>query len=235
MTDPHIARGQLEGKVTLISGGARGMGASHVRAMRAHGARVVIADVLDSAGQDLASACLRFARGQLKQASAGALAAAFVEPIQGTAGNIVPPRGFLPGVREIAHENGALFVADEMITGFGRTGTFFAVEDEALTPDILTVGKGMGNGFPLSAVITTDEIARSEPWGKPSSSSSSFGGFPLACAAGLATLRAIREEDLVENALRMGEVLGRELRALEARFPCVGHVRGRGLLWDWHS
>ena len=118
-----------------------------------------------------------------------------------------------------------------MITGFGRTGTFFAVEHEGVTPDIMTVGKGMGNGFPLSAVITTEEISRSEPWAKPSTSSSSFGGFPLACAAGLATLRAIREEHLVENSARMGKIMEVELKALEARFPCIGHVRGRGLLW----
>jgi 4-aminobutyrate aminotransferase-like enzyme len=182
-------------------------------------------------GQDLGAACARFARAQLKQASAGALAAVFLEPIQGTAGNVVPPPGFLASARDLAREHGALFVADEMITGFGRTGSFFAVEHEGVTPDVMTVGKGMGNGFPLSAVITTEEISRAEPWAKPSSSSSSFGGFPLACAAGLATLRAIREEGLVENARRMGEVLGAELRALEARFPCVGHVRGRGLLW----
>lgn len=184
-----------------------------------------------AAGQDLGAACARFARAQLKQASAGALAAVFLEPIQGTAGNIVPPRGFLGAIRALAHEQNALFVADEMITGFGRTGSFFAVEDEGVTPDIMTVGKGMGNGFPLSAVITTEEISRAEPWAKPSSSSSSFGGFPLACAAGLATLRAIREENLVENARKMGDVLAAELNGLRERFPCVGHVRGRGLLW----
>jgi 4-aminobutyrate aminotransferase/(S)-3-amino-2-methylpropionate transaminase len=184
-----------------------------------------------AAGQDLGAACARFARAQLKQASAGALTAVFLEPIQGTAGNILPPPGFFAAVRDLARDLGALFVADEMITGFGRTGTFFAVEHEGVTPDIMTVGKGMGNGFPISAVITSEEISRAEPWAKPSSSSSSFGGFPLACAAGLATLRAIREENLVENSRRMGEVLGAELRALEGRFPCVGHVRGRGLLW----
>lgn len=182
-------------------------------------------------GADLGAACARFARAQLKQASTGSLAAVFLEPVQGTAGNIVPPPGFLGAVRELAHDHGALFVADEMITGFGRTGTFFAVEHEGVTPDVMTVGKGMGNGFPISAVITTEEISRAEPWAKPSSSSSSFGGFPLACAAGLATLRAIREENLVDNARRMGEILGAELRALEERFPCIGHVRGRGLLW----
>jgi 4-aminobutyrate aminotransferase-like enzyme len=182
-------------------------------------------------GDELGAACVRFAKAQLKQASAGALSAVFLEPIQGTAGNIVPPPGFFRSMRETARELGALFVADEMITGFARTGSFFASEQEGVTPDIMTVGKGMGNGFPLSAVITTEEISRAEPWAKPSSSSSSFGGFPLACAAGLATLRAIREENLVEHSRKMGEVLGEELRALESRFPCVGHVRGRGLLW----
>lgn len=182
-------------------------------------------------GDDLGAACARFARQQLKQASAGSLAAVFLEPIQGTAGNILPPPGFFASARDLAHEHKALFVADEMITGFGRTGTFFAVEHEGVTPDIMTVGKGMGNGFPISAVITTEEISRAEPWAKPSSSSSSFGGFPLACAAGLATLRAIREENLIENSRKMGEVLAAELGALASRFPCVGHVRGRGLLW----
>jgi 4-aminobutyrate aminotransferase-like enzyme len=181
--------------------------------------------------KELATACAKFARDQLKQAAAGSIACVVCEPIQGTAGNVLPPAGWLDQVKELAHENKALFLADEMITGFGRTGTFFAHQAENCRPDIMTVGKGMGNGFPLSAVITSEEISRAEPWAKPSSSSSSFGGFPLACAAGLATLKAIREENLVENARRVGEKLGADLRALEQRFPCIGHVRGRGLLW----
>lgn len=179
----------------------------------------------------LAKGCVDFARNQLKQTSTGSVALFVCEPIQGTAGNIVPPRGWLNQVADLAHEHKALFLADEMITGFGRTGTFFAVEHDGARPDIITVGKGMGNGFPISAIITSEELSRAEPWGKPSSSSSSFGGFPLACAAGLAALRAIREENLVENARKVGEALGKDLQALEARFPCVGHVRGKGLLW----
>jgi 4-aminobutyrate aminotransferase-like enzyme len=177
-----------------------------------------------------AMACLDFAREQLKRASAGMIAAVVIEPMQGTAGNVIPPPEFLPGVQEIARENGALLIADEMITGFGRTGKMFACEHTETEPDAMTIGKGFGNGFPVSGLISRDEITASLPFAKPSSSSSSYGGNPLAAAAALATVRTIVEENLVERAERVGGVLLRELQALQEKYDFIGDVRGKGLL-----
>jgi 4-aminobutyrate aminotransferase-like enzyme len=174
-------------------------------------------------------ACAEMAKKQLANESAGAVAAVIIEPMQGTAGNVIPPKEFLPAVRQLADELGALLIADEMITGFGRTGRYWGVDHTGVRPDIVTLGKGFGSGFPLSAVVTSKEIAESEPWSKPSGSSSSYGGNPLAAAAGNATLRVIDEERLVENAREVGAHALAELRAMHDRFPFVGHVDGAGL------
>jgi 4-aminobutyrate aminotransferase-like enzyme len=133
-------------------------------------------------------ACADVGRKTLKKVSAGAIAAVIVEPMQGTAGNVVPPKEFLPAVKSIAEENDALLIADEMITGLGRTGKRWGVDHTGVKPDIVTVGKAFGGGFPLSGVLTTDAISRALPWGAPSGSSSSYGGNPLAAAAGAAAL-----------------------------------------------
>src|SRR5262249_57596958 len=111
-------------------------------------------------------------------ATGGAVAAVIVEPMQGTAGNIVPPKEFLPAMKSIAEEVDALFIADEMITGLGRTGTWWGVEHSGVVPDIVTIGKAFGGGFPLSALATTAEIAAAKPWSNPSGSSSSYGANP---------------------------------------------------------
>src|SRR5439155_27277779 len=116
----------------------------------------------------------------------GEVAAVIVEPMQGTAGNIVPPDDFLPAIRSIADELGALFIADEMITGFGRTGRYWGHEHSGVRPDIVTIGKAFGGGFPLSGVLTSDTISQARPWAEPSGSSSSYGGNALAAAAGAA-------------------------------------------------
>jgi 4-aminobutyrate aminotransferase-like enzyme len=174
-------------------------------------------------------ACAEIARKQVKMQSTGAVAAVIVEPMQGTAGNVIPPDEFLPLVREMAHELGALFIADEMITGFGRTGKYWGTEHSNASPDIVTIGKAFGGGFPLSGLVTTDEIARAKPWSNPSGSSSSYGGNPLASAAGAAALRIIDEEQLVENARVVGAALLRMLEPFASDYPFVGAVRGRGL------
>ncbi len=122
--------------------------------------------------------CVEFARKQIKNSSGGAIAAVLVEPFQGTAGNVIPPDDFLPAVKEIARENDAVLIADEMITGFGRTGTMWGVEHTGVRPDIMTVGKGMGSGFPVSGVLMSEEVSRAKPFAKPSASSSSYGGNP---------------------------------------------------------
>jgi 4-aminobutyrate aminotransferase/(S)-3-amino-2-methylpropionate transaminase len=162
--------------------------------------------------------------------TAGSLAAIIVETMQGTAGNVIPPPEFLPGLLEIARENEALLIADEMITGFGRTGMMFGSNHTGIVPDIMTIGKGMGNGFPISGLVSTDEITGSTPFSKPSSSSSSYGGNPLASAAALATIRTIVEESLVENSRKVGEYLLDGLRRLQETYDFIGEVRGCGLL-----
>ena len=179
---------------------------------------------------DCGIACAEYVRDVIRYQTAGEIAAIIVEPIQGTAGNIVPPDGFLRAVQSVARDHGALFFADEMITGFGRTGAMWGTEHEGIVPDIMTVGKGVGGGFPLSAVISTDTLTQAKPWSNPSFSSSSYGGNPLASAAGLAALEIILNEDLVKNADRVGAVMLTELQRLKEKYRTVGEVRGRGLL-----
>ncbi|MGH7820288.1 MAG: aspartate aminotransferase family protein, partial [Candidatus Binatia bacterium] len=175
-------------------------------------------------------ACAEFARQTIRNTTSGAVAAILVEPMQGTAGNVVPPPEFLPAIRDIAHEVGALLIADEMITGFARTGRMFGVDHTGVVPDVMTTGKGMASGFPVSAVVSTDEIVAAEPYSKPSASSSSYGGNPLASTAALATLETILDENLVERSAALGEELKRRVRALQEKYEFVGDVRGAGLL-----
>ena len=173
--------------------------------------------------------CLDVGRKQLKMAGAGAIAAFIVEPMQGTAGNVIPPDDFLPGVQGLAKEFNALLIADEMITGFGRTGTWWGVQHSGTTPDIVTIGKAFGGGFPLSGLVTRDDIASAKPWSAQSGSSSSYGGNPLGAAAGAAALRAIEEDHLVDNARIVGAAMLEALRPFVDDYPFVGEVHGRGL------
>ena len=174
-------------------------------------------------------ACADFARKSVKLTSTGDIAAFVIEPMQGTAGNIVPPKDFLPAVRSIASDMGALLIADEMITGLGRTGRRWGVDHSGVRPDIVTLGKAFGGGFPLSGLLTTDEIAVAKPWSVPSGSSSSYGGNPLGAAAGAAALKIIDEERLIENARDVGGALLAELSTFVERYPFVGFVQGEGL------
>ncbi|RMF21344.1 MAG: aminotransferase class III-fold pyridoxal phosphate-dependent enzyme, partial [Deltaproteobacteria bacterium] len=174
--------------------------------------------------------CLDLARRQIRAATAGSIAAVLVEPMQGTAGNVIPPPEWLAGVRDVAREFGALLIADEMITGFGRTGRMFGYEHSGVVPDVMTIGKGFGGGFPISGVIAGDEIVGADPWSRPSSSSSSYGGNPLAAAAALATVRTIVEERLHVRAAELGRTMLERLRAMQKRVAWIGDVRGEGLL-----
>ncbi|MEO8215115.1 MAG: aspartate aminotransferase family protein [Myxococcales bacterium] len=174
-------------------------------------------------------ACADLARQYAKVATAGEVAAFIIEPMQGTAGNVIPPREFLPAIKSVAEEVGALFIADEMITGLGRTGQRWGVEHSGVRPDIVTIGKAFGGGFPLSGVLTTDEISKAKPWSVPSGSSSSYGGNPLAAAAGAEAMRIIDEEHLTENARVVGAFMLNELREFVDRYPFVGFVDGAGL------
>jgi 4-aminobutyrate aminotransferase-like enzyme len=175
-------------------------------------------------------ACADFARKAIKAQSAGPVAAVIVEPMQGTAGNVIPPPEFLPAVAEATREAGALLIADEMITGFGRTGKVWGVDHTGTRPDIVALGKGFGSGFPVSGVLTGTEVAQAAPWSNPSGASSSYGGNPLASAAALASVRTIREEKLWENAARVGTFMLDELKQMQERYPFIGAVRGLGLL-----
>jgi 4-aminobutyrate aminotransferase/(S)-3-amino-2-methylpropionate transaminase len=174
--------------------------------------------------------CVEFGAKQIKMSSAGAVAAIIAEPFQGTAGNVIPPDDFMPAVKEIARSNDAVLIADEMITGFGRTGRMWGVEHSGVEPDIVTVGKGMGSGFPVSGVLLSDEMGRAEPFAKPSASSSSYGGNPMAAVAVAETIKAIRREKLIENSRVVGTHLLGRLLQLKEKYEFVGDVRGRGLL-----
>ena len=179
---------------------------------------------------DCGIACAEKTREVIREQSGGAIAAIIIEPMQGTAGNVIPPPGFLPAIQAIARENGALLIADEMITGFGRTGRMWGCDHDGVVPDVMTCGKGIGGGFPLSAVVSTDALTRQPPFSKPSGSSSSYGGNPLAAAAGLASLEIILNERLAENADRVGRAMLSRLQGLKEKHRVVGDVRGKGLL-----
>ena len=179
---------------------------------------------------DCGLACAEETRKVIRNQSGGAVAAIIVEPMQGTAGNVIPPPGFLPAIRAIAQEQGALFIADEMITGFGRTGRFWGVDHDGVVPDVMTCGKGIGGGFPLSAVVSTEELTKAKPFANPSGSSSSYGGNPLASAAGLAALEIIVGENLVANSERVGAAMLARLQRMQEKHRIIGDVRGKGLL-----
>jgi 4-aminobutyrate aminotransferase-like enzyme len=178
-------------------------------------------------------ACVDFLRQLIKYNTAGSLAAIIVEPIQGTNGNVVPPADWLPAVKSVAREFGALLVLDEMITGFGRTGKMFGASHFGVEADIMTFGKGVASGYPLTGLISSDEIVRperSDPWCKPSHSSSSYGGAPLGAAAGDAVTRVLVEEKIPEQVAEVGDVALAALMELKERYPFVGDVRGKGLM-----
>jgi 4-aminobutyrate aminotransferase-like enzyme len=175
-------------------------------------------------------ACADHLRNVIKNETQDEVAALIMEPMQGTAGNVIPPDDFVHAVREIANEFGALLIADEILTGFGRTGTMWASEQFGLKPDIMTIGKGMGGGFPLSGVVSSYELMSAKPFGEPSGSSSSYGGNPLAAAAGLGAVEAIINDGLVENSARVGKLMLDALKKLQEKYRFIGDVRGRGLM-----
>jgi len=174
--------------------------------------------------------CLELFKEGIRRQSCQNIAAILVEPIQGTAGNVVPPPGYIKAVSELAKEFDALLIADEMITGFGRTGRMWGVERDGIVPDVMTLGKGIGSGFPLSVIVSSMEKASAKPFGNPSGSSSSYGGNPMAAAAGRAVIEVILRENLVENARQVGAILKEKLMELKDESPFVGDVRGEGLM-----
>ncbi|MFP5214072.1 MAG: acetyl ornithine aminotransferase family protein [Acidobacteriota bacterium] len=153
------------------------------------------------------------------------VAAIFVEPIQGEGGYIVPPPGFLIGLKKLAEKYGILFVADEVQSGMGRTGKMFAIEHFGVEPDMIAVAKGIASGMPLGATIARAELM---DW-EAGSHASTFGGNPVSCAAAMATIDLL-EESLMANAAERGEQLMAGLREMQKRIECIGDVRGIGLM-----
>jgi taurine---2-oxoglutarate transaminase len=163
---------------------------------------------------------------------AATIAAILLESIVGTAGVLIPPPGYLAGVRELCNRHGIVYIADEVMCGFGRAGRWFAFEDHGVVPDLITFAKGANSGYvPAGGVIISDEIAatfadRVFPGGL------TYSGHPLACASAVASINVMREEKVIEYARRLGDdVIGPELKTLAERHPSVGEVRGLGVFW----
>jgi len=159
--------------------------------------------------------------------TSGDVAAFIAEPVMGEGGIIVPPRSYLPQVKEILDRHGILLIADEVQCGFGRTGRLFAVEHFGVEPDILVSAKGIADGFPLSATIARPEVADSF---RPGEHLSTFGGNPVSCAAAIANLDAMLAEDLPGRSARLGEQALARLREESSDMACVGEARGLGLM-----
>jgi taurine---2-oxoglutarate transaminase len=159
------------------------------------------------------------------------VAAVILEPVVGTNGVIVPPDGYLQSIREVCNRHGILLIADEVMAGFGRTGKWFAVDNWDVVPDILTLAKGINSGYiPLGAMAIREPIAE---WARDKyfAGGLTYSGHPLACAVGVASIEAFREEGIVEHAAAMGAEFGAALNGLAERHPSIGEVRGLGCFW----
>ncbi len=162
-----------------------------------------------------------------KELGADNVAAIVIEPIAGEGGFIVPGDGFLAGLADYARANGIVFVADEVQTGFGRTGDLFACEHEGVVPDLICTAKGIAGGLPLAGVTGRAEIMDAPHVG---GLGGTYGGNPVACAAALGAIETIEQQDLVGAARRIGEIMLPALRDLQSRHPVIGDVRGRGAM-----
>ena len=162
-----------------------------------------------------------------KEIGAKNVAAIMIEPIQGEGGFIVPPTGFLPGLSKYCTENGIIFIADEVQTGFARTGNMFAVEHENVVPDMIITAKGIAGGLPLAAVTGRAEIMDAI---HVSGLGGTYGGNPVACAASLGVFETIEEDGLIERAREVGKILGHALCELASKYPVIGEIRGRGAM-----
>jgi 4-aminobutyrate aminotransferase/(S)-3-amino-2-methylpropionate transaminase len=162
-----------------------------------------------------------------KEIGAHNVAAIIIEPILGEGGFIVPPKGFLPGLSKYATENKIVFIADEVQSGFARTGDWFAVNNENVVPDMIVTAKGIAGGLPLAAVTARAEIMDSSHVG---GLGGTYGGNPIACAASLAAIEIIETEKLVERARHLETILRNSLEAIAAKHPEIGEIRGRGAM-----
>jgi len=179
------------------------------------------------AGDDQGQAVLAYIRMLFERSvPPSEVAAILVEPIQGEGGYIVPPPGFLAGLRALCDEHGILLIFDEVQAGIGRTGRMFACEHEGVAPDIITLAKGLGSGLPIGAVLAKRRVM--EKWTR-GAHGNTYGGNPVTCAAASATIDLVRG-GLAANAARSGEHFMARLRELQGEFRCIGEVRGRGLM-----
>jgi 4-aminobutyrate aminotransferase len=179
-------------------------------------------------GADQGKAVLDYIEGTLFQTNVPPheVAAILVEPIQGEGGYLVPPDGFLQGLRELCDRHGILLIFDEVQSGIGRTGRMFASQHWGISPDIMTLAKGLGSGLPIGLVVARKK--HMEKW-KRGAHGNTFGGNPLCCAAALATLDLV-EREYTANAAKVGDYFIGKLRDLQKRFECIGDVRGKGLM-----
>jgi 4-aminobutyrate aminotransferase/(S)-3-amino-2-methylpropionate transaminase len=162
-----------------------------------------------------------------KEIGAGNVACIVIEPILGEGGFVVPCKGFLPGLAKFCKENGIVFVADEVQTGFARTGDMFACEDESVIPDLIVTAKGIAAGMPLAGVTGRAEIMDSIHL---SGLGGTYGGNPVACAAALGAIEVIEQDKLVARAKKIGEIMHQELTAMMKKYSIIGDVRGRGAM-----
>lgn len=160
-------------------------------------------------------------------ATTGNVAAFILEPIQGWGGSILPPDDFFPKLRKFCDERNILLMADEVLTSMGRTGKFFAMEHYDTRPDVVTIGKGFGNGFPVTGMLVSDKYKASI---NKISASTSYGGNPMACAAALASIEVIQEENLLEHTEKLGDYFLKRMDEMKNAHPIVGDVRGKGCL-----
>lgn len=181
----------------------------------------------DALGEIDTDAYLDFYAEFIAQATTGQIAAFVLEPVQGWAGSVFPPDDFFPKLRTFCDERGILLMADEVLTSMGRTGAWFAMEHWDTRPDVITTGKGFGNGFPVTGMLVSERHKESI---EHISASTSYGGNPMACAAALASIEAIEEEGLLAHATELGEVMMARMREMRARHPIIGDVRGKGCL-----
>jgi taurine--2-oxoglutarate transaminase len=160
------------------------------------------------------------------------VAAIILETVVGTNGILVPPDGYLQGVRDLCDEFGIVMIADEVMAGFGRCGEWFAVDHWDVTPDLITFAKGVNSGYvPLGGVVISERVARSFDR-RPFPGGLTYSGHPLACASAVASISIFKEEGIIEHARALGEdVIGPGLRELAERHPAVGEVRGLGVFW----